>query len=119
MAHTATAAEIMSQKVEKKHCDDSFCNAEKVYTLVSKFMPKGLRRHGTEKEEADFSAVRDCTPSPNMARHTEVQCEAGDGRQEHRMHETWPEKYVQDLHCKGGSHNVEESCDNEVDEQGH
>ena len=56
VAHTATAAEIMSQKVEKKHCDDSFCNAEKVYTLISKFMPKGLRRHGTEKEEADFSA---------------------------------------------------------------
>lgn len=64
--------------------------------------------------------VRDCTPSPNMARHTEVQCEeAGDGRQEHRMHETWPEKYVQDLHCQGGSHNIQESCDNEVDEQGH
>lgn len=55
-----------------------------------------------------------------MARHREVQCEeAGDGRQEHRMHETWPEKYVQDLRCKGGSRNTQESCDNEVDEQGH
>ena len=51
----------MSQKAEKKDCDDSFCNAEKVYTLISKFMPKGLRRRGTEKEEGDFKCkVRDC-----------------------------------------------------------
>lgn len=42
------------------------------------------------------------------------QAEAGDGRQEHRMHETWPEKYVQDLHRKGGSHNIQETYDNEV-----
>ena len=67
----------MSQKAEKKDCDDSFCNAEKVYTLISKFMPKGLRRRGTEKEEGDFKCKvkRLCSPSPNMAHHTEVQCD--------------------------------------------
>lgn len=29
VAHTATTAEIMSERVEKKHCDDSFCNAKR------------------------------------------------------------------------------------------
>lgn len=75
VAHTATAAEIMSQKVEKKHWDDSFCNAEKVHTLISKFMPRGSRGHGAEEEEADFKCkARDCALHLQTRHGTQKPC---------------------------------------------